>query len=1114
MATTMPLPEVPLNHIRRNGQLRQPHAKKNGKLRPVTPNGDENGSTLQKSSSIQSMLRNTTETGDVGQFSIKPSRVPSSIPRRSAPPSSRSQISPSQRSPAGSYHSGYGEYNGQYNGRNKRHAPSRSRQGAPSSNGSLTPKHSHEHFRGPQRNPSIEDYRTYSMTQNSYDNHSLTQRHPYRNGHHQGRGSFHNLRPRSPFAYPTRLKRPGYRPSSPAFSDLNRSMTSQSPGLHRYPSTRAVSTSSANNMNRAPSPWQQGFNRSDPMLRHYPPTQSAVPHRIKTPSQSSTRPSTPKPSSSLRSVASSSHLRVVNDGWGYDQSPPSSPMFYDYTEAFEEPDLYHSASMTNGILAEQTPSDTRTDDYFAEDESPEEASPAELPGSESPGEVMLQDQDAPLNQSLFNFNRHRATWTQAPRQDLSDVLELPEREMQADQSTHDHSQDEQNGQSDRGLGSEHPEHTTSTTAESRRRMLLSSEGHPQQLLAELDSNTGATKPSQMSHYGSSTPLSAVFSSKSSPRLELQEPTPEPTDESKTVIAPQLKLEIPTVGLDHGDRSSDVNSVNPVHSLRAPSFEGHSGAEFTEILSPTPERSIASPGSRNRFRKILSIDEGLSELDGLVNPQIAGCPADSLSQVSRTSSFGHSNVEHPWRQRTSFFRDKPAKPSVAKLPVVEVLSDSEEEPELSNGLRATFCKPESQISQYRETPTPTPLPSQLPRRGLETPLRMQMSPAPKNSIPELLEPVDESIVKPNLDSETIMPAPLPSALALDMKQPPPVDKKLPCLPNQLPAVLSSLLPSRPSQLDLPFSFTPLLQRKSDHDPVPELNAVAPSYLRQGEQYHDTQEDLLPTEDAKASVDRKIGASPLTSRPWNLDASYPWNNQVPELEVTMPNETQDPVPKLPRFKLKIHRAPSSMGKLTKQRHSSETTSTPFASSHDVLRGPVFRPKRDPNLSIFPGQINSSHVMMQSSPHQTRFVESFEQHSPLITLLPPSPGHEVQSFFSDDSSQVRPRGSLRKRFSDFKARIPRAASSDEKRSYDRGLLTSALSRARASGRSSRQCEHTAAGSSHASEVQRTRWRIINKQRVWWQRGEERVRDWGWRMRYRRGKDRAASTPLYAGV
>ena len=196
------------------------------------PNGDENGSTLQKSTSIQSMLRNTTETGDVGQFSIKPSRAPSSIPRPSALPSSRSQISPSQRSPVGSYYNGYDEYNGQHNGRNKRHAPSRSRQGAPSSNGSLTPKRSHEHFRGPQRNPSIEDYRTYSMTQNSYDSHSLKQRHPYGNGHHQGQGSFHNLRPRSPFAYPTRLKRPGYGPSSPAFSDLNKPLTSQSSGLH------------------------------------------------------------------------------------------------------------------------------------------------------------------------------------------------------------------------------------------------------------------------------------------------------------------------------------------------------------------------------------------------------------------------------------------------------------------------------------------------------------------------------------------------------------------------------------------------------------------------------------------------------------------------------------------------------------------------------------------------------------------------------------------------------------------------------------------------------------------------------------------------------------------
>ena len=1115
MATTMPLSEVPLNHVRRNGQLRQPQGKQIGKFRPTTPNGDGNGRTLQEPSSVHSMLRNTTETGDVGQFSIKPSRVPSSIPRPLAAPSSRSQVSPSQRSPAGSYYSGYGEYNGQYNGHITRHAPPRSRHGAPSSNGSLTPKHSHEQFRGPQRNPSIEDYRTYSMTQSSFVNHSLTQRHPYGNGHHQGRGSGHNLRPRSPFAYPTRLKRPGYRPSSPALSDLNRSMASQSPGPQRDPSTRAGSPSSAYNMNRALSPWQQGFNRSDPMLRPYPQTQSAVPPRVRTPSQSSTRPSPPKPSSSLRRVTSSSQLRVINDDWPREESPPSSPIFYDYTEAFDEPDLYHSTSMTTGVLVEQSPSDTRTDDYFVEDESPEAASPAELPANDSPKEASLQIQHVPVDQRLFNFNRNTAAWTQISRQDLSDVLELPEKEMQADQSAYDPSYNGEHRQIEPKANLEHPEKTHSTVKFLGQQMQPPTKDYPGQLLPEIEDYTGAAKPSRVSYHGSSTPVGSVPSTRSSPRLEIRGPTPEPMDESKTVIGPQLKLEIPTTSSDHGGKYPEVDSAHPVDSLRAPSFEGHSGAEFTEILSPTPERSIASPGSRNRFSKILSIDEGISELDPIVSPQVVGRRNDSPSEVSRTSSFGHSNAEHLWRKRSSFFRDKPAKPPLPKMPVIDVLSDSEEEPELSNGLRATFCKPESQSPQRRDVPTPTPQPSRIPRRGIGTPLKLQRSPAPRKSIPDMLNPVDESTVQPDRQDKATPTDKSHVAIAPPMKEPPPADKKLPPLPKEQAGILSFSPPARISQSDLPFSFTPLTHRKSEDDSIAKLEAAASLYLNQEEQYHDAEENLPPvTTNADEPVDRRSAASPLSSRPWNLETSYPWNNQVPELEVTMPDETQDPVPKLPKFKLRIHRASSSTGKLTKMCQSSEAAWSPFASSNDVLQGPAFRRKRDPNLTVFPGQINSSHAMMQTSPQQTRFVDSFEQRSPVITLLPPSPGHEVRSFFSDDSSQVRPRGSLRKRFSDFKARIPRAASSDEKRSYDRGLLTSALGRSRTSGRNSRQSEHTVGGSSRASRVRRARWTMFEKLRIWWHHGQDKVQDWGWKMRYRRGRYRATSTPLYAGV
>ena len=1116
MGMKMPLSEVSPNHVRWNGPVRPPNASsQNGKFCPATPTRENHN--LQKSAPIQSMLRNTTETGDVGQFSIRPSRIPSSVPRPSAGVSGRSQASPSQKSLPGTYYNGPNPYDG-------RHTPSSSRQGPSSSNGSRTPKSSHEHFgrpRLPYRAPSVEDYRSYSMTQSSYVNHSLTRRSPYANSHQQGRGDFQyglqNPRPRSPFAYPTRLKRPGYRPSSPALSDLSRSMVPQSQGVYRDPSTRTASPSSAYNMSRAPSPWQPGYNRSDPMPRFYPLTQPIVPSRVGSPSISTTRPTTPKPSSSLRSAASSSRLRpLANDGWAQEQSLPDSAMFYDYTEAFEEPDVYHSVSMSTGILAEQTPPDAETDIYSSQDDSPETTAPAELPSNNSPERGGLAKRDGPFNQNASGFTREAAAWTQAPRQDLSDVLELPERELQSDHATQDHSEIDDSHHNEDSSDAEHPENSSRTTATAENELKPSDEDAVQTTPLELASNASDMRVARESSAESSPRTGSAFSGKSSPRLELREPTPEQKYGPTSIITPQLKIKIPSASSDNVETPAEVNSAHPIDSLRAPSFEGHSGAEFTEILSPTPERSIGSPSSRNRFSKILSIDEGLSELGNTVNSQTLKHDKYVPSQIPRPTSIVYPNGERLWRRRSSFLRDKSKHPIVTKNTLAEI-SDSEEEPELTSGLRATFCRPDGQIPKRREVPTPTPLQSKLPRRVVGAPINAQRAPVPEDSGPELLKSVNESVLPD--DNKVIMassPLPAPSKSMPETKQPPRVDKELPSTSIEKPAVKSLSPPSQPTELGLPFSFTPLIRRKSNDDLVAEPDAAALSCLTHEEKPKKAEEALVSDTATRVPPDRKSAASPPGSRPWNLDASYPWDNQVPELEVNVPDDTEDPVPKLPRFKLRIHRASSSIGKLAQRRNSSDSSLGPIASSHHILHGPAFRRKRDPNLSIFPGQINSSHAVMRSSPQHTRFVESFETHSPVITLMPPSPGpgQDVRSFFSDDSSQMRPKGSLRKRFSDFKARIPRATSSDENRGYDRGLLSSALGRSRASGRSSRQSEHTAGASSHGSRMRHLKWKMVDRLKLWWHHREDKFRDWGWKMRYRRGRYRAASTPLYAGV
>lgn len=150
--------------------------------------------------------------------------------------------------------------------------------------------------------------------------------------------------------------------------------------------------------------------------------------------------------------------------------------------------------------------------------------------------------------------------------------------------------------------------------------------------------------------------------------------------------------------------------------------------------------------------------------------------------------------------------------------------------------------------------------------------------------------------------------------------------------------------------------------------------------------------------------------------------------------------------------------------------------------------------PNPLTFdaPGQINTSRT--SPIPLNTRFVESFDlpaqdfrfHGAPSITLVPPSPGLniEARSFFSDDSSQTRLKGSLRKRLSQFKATVTRASTSDEARGIDRALLGSAMGQTRNNGRSSRRSDHSQGRAAKSHPGDPARWRFIEKVKAWYLR------------------------------
>lgn len=156
---------------------------------------------------FESMLKTTTETGDIGLFSIKPPRVPQPLnsPRkiggtyRDNPPQKPRTFQPYVSTAAVD---------------DRRRLPSYARDAASeviSMYETASQKSTSRMFDDP-------DYRSYSMTQ-TYSTYSLSNHRSYASLRSQPEGSTLLQRPRSPFAYPTRLKRPGFRPSSPALTD-------------------------------------------------------------------------------------------------------------------------------------------------------------------------------------------------------------------------------------------------------------------------------------------------------------------------------------------------------------------------------------------------------------------------------------------------------------------------------------------------------------------------------------------------------------------------------------------------------------------------------------------------------------------------------------------------------------------------------------------------------------------------------------------------------------------------------------------------------------------------------------------------------------------------------
>ena len=176
----------------------------------------ENNAPLLLPSGLNSMLKNTTETGDIGIFSIKPSRLPRHPAITRAAGRTRSNGSNYRRAESQLPYHGPRVFSLPSTIDDRRRLPSFGRD-ATSEVASLYESSSQKSSES-SKILEDQDRRSYTMTVSSFSGYRLANPHSSTSLSSQIDQN-EAQRPRSSFQYPARLRRPGFRPSSPALTD-------------------------------------------------------------------------------------------------------------------------------------------------------------------------------------------------------------------------------------------------------------------------------------------------------------------------------------------------------------------------------------------------------------------------------------------------------------------------------------------------------------------------------------------------------------------------------------------------------------------------------------------------------------------------------------------------------------------------------------------------------------------------------------------------------------------------------------------------------------------------------------------------------------------------------
>ena len=1069
----MPLSEISTNSVER--RRKAPDSPATSIINAYA----DNRSDVSAPSSIQSMLKNTTETGDIGIFSISPTGVLYPHSRVSCRTSSLPYISdglpPHQLNQL--IDNGH---QGHHRALNSRQNSLRSHHGTiTSSIISMYQTESQKSFHLRTSHAQHDDHRALSMSQSSQFSYNMSNYHPY--------GA---LRPRSPYAYPTRLKRPGYRPSSPALMDFNGTDARTPFGLDKGANFRTPSPLSAPPYRRGPAAYPSNINRSMPSL------QRCTSPLARARSRSSIAPPLPSRStaprlSSDQSVWPSNHgfQREISHGriWPRQPSPSPAMRYYDYSEDFEEQQNQHCSNIPVSLLAEQVIAEVKAQSVQAQevalkldtvnkepvpavildpDETAEQTRTKSVPVLESPSPITAPGK---FLQQMSEWETEQIYLSASPQ----DKRKHGKEKENYRAVTPDNEDKEQDIVELPSINNTYGHHILSSSKpEARDRFVKDPRRSTPDAAVQP---VGVLSNAFQGHYNFQA-LKCIASRSNSPEAILS--TVPRTAVDRSLLVP---WHIPS--LDFGQPRFDTSSQDISNS-------SHEKLKYSSLMSqmstptiraPIPERSVSSPTNKDRFSRILSIDGSFDDLDRAVADSEEGI---DLSRTASTNEL--SRNDRPVLPRDSISSVEFTETTIRANVCIDAV-DVQEHIFIPNRSKEEYTRTDSNTSQYygnsrasterlRSSKIGIGNSVNYPRltaaKGLpKIPQSNQQARQQSQESSDLLEEFSQSI---NIEASS-----QGSAVGEPVHEP-------------------SVMPLLEAASIVPWEYDE--PKKSESFP--------------GGRYR-----------LKSKADQKLERKPMSApdlRSGDPQTSHsrdgPSDNSEPSM-VRSSRDSSNPTRKSPRFKFKITRASSSTNDTVRITRQTSVTSSPrpsFAIGADFFHaGPFGRKSKSedhPDCSHDP-DFTAGYRPFPAHAHFKEQLDRSALSANQSGLRPPSPNvnfTEVQSFFSDDSSTMEPRGSFRERISQFKAITSRGNSTDDFRALER--------RQGNKGDSRPQSRHSSVRDDGAtkgmSTIKYKAWKLGEKFRFWWHRGEEKLKGLGGKVKKRNRRKRSVSTELYPGV